>query len=81
MILEFYWRSKRLQNFWGHVSYDLTGNNENKVIAVSGDENGAVKFTPGVPEWWDIKERWKRAKKGPEKKRSAAGKSGIRYVR
>ena len=33
-----------------HVIYDLTGNNENKVLTAIHDEKGAVKYTPGLLE-------------------------------
>ena len=50
LILEFYRESKGPHSGWVHVSYDLTGNNENVVLTASRDENGAVKYTPGLPE-------------------------------
>ena len=50
LILEFYRESKGPHSGWVHVSYDLTGNNENKVLTATRDDNGAVKYTPGLPE-------------------------------
>jgi zinc D-Ala-D-Ala carboxypeptidase len=49
LILEFYHEEKGPHSGWVHVSYDLTGENNNEVLTASL-VNGAVKYTPGLPE-------------------------------